>query len=98
MALGPLETAMSHGSGDTHCQRTERVGNVLNTADGRERRPVQRCKDSATTKVKMFPEPALHYHANAFSRGVAPVTTLGSCYNHGATYTAPRLLEPDSGT
>ena len=46
----------------------------------------------------MFPEPALHYHANAFSRGVAPVTTLSPYYNHGATYTAPRLLEPCSGT
>ena len=68
------------------------------TADGREKQKAQRCKDSATTKVEMFPEPALHYNAIALSRGVAPVTTLSPYYNHGATYNAPRLLEPCSGT
>ena len=79
-------------------KRQQRVGDVPITADGREKRMAQRCKDGATGKVGMFPEPALHYHGIAFSRGVAPVSTLVPCYNHGATYTAPRLLEPCSGT
>ena len=37
---------------------------------------------------------AVNYYVIAFYCGVAPVTTLGPCYNPGATYTAPRPLKP----
>ena len=55
---------------------------------------VKRCKDSATAEVKMLLGVAMDFYVIAFSRGVAPVTTLDIDYYSGAFQTAPRLLTP----
>ena len=40
---------------------------------------------------------AMNFNVIAFSRGVAPVTTLDPDYNPGAIHTAPRPLTPRQG-
>ena len=76
-------------------KRQKSVGGVPITADGREKRMAQRCKDGATGKVGMSPEPALHCKNIAFTRGGPPADTalLSTSTSGGHTAAAaPRAV------